>query len=257
LIKLFRNPALINDYEQVPLDQPNVRRFIEFFDLSFIVIHKALLQRGLFDHLLDLRNRPPGEMLLPGPEVFDRLMRYLLSNFPVTHVEEEDDIVVLHLGRSTQDAALWFDHGTYQVDFGSTGPQTFLSEGWADPERWSDGLTVAWAADQESRLWLYFPRVGDLDMELRLRPFTFPGSPLQTVKLYVNGNFIQEILLEVKDWQNYTVRLPAGYLTTGINTVRFVYKYTEAPARVEAKNADHRTLAVAFDYIVFRLNEGG
>jgi hypothetical protein len=80
---------------------------------------------------------------------------------------------------------------------------------------------------------------------------------LQTVKLYVNGNFIQEILLEVKDWQNYTVRLPAGYLTTGINTVRFVYKYTEAPARVEAKNADHRTLAVAFDYIVFRLNEGG
>jgi hypothetical protein len=188
---------------------------------------------------------------LQGSEVFDRLMRYLLTNFPVVHVEEDGGIVALQLARSHENGSLWFENGRYVVDFGSTAPQFFLSEGWANPERWDDQLTVAWADHQESRLWLYFPRVEDFAMELRLRPFAFPGSPLQTVKIYVNGEFFSEIGLEVRDWHSYTVPVPPVYLTAGINTFRFVYKYTESPVRVEPKNADNRTLAVAFDYIAF------
>ncbi len=92
---------------------------------------------------------------------------------------------------------------------------------------------------KESRLWLYFPRAEDVAMELRLRPFTFPGSPLQTVKLYVNGKFFRELPLQVKDWQSYTVHLPRTYLTTGINTFRFVYSYIDSPSRVEPGNRDN------------------
>ena len=88
-------------------------------------------------------------------------------------------------------------------------------------------------------------------MELRLRPFSFPGSPLQTVKLYVNGEFFSQIPLATKDWQSYTVHLPQAYLTAGINTFRFVYGYTDSPSRVVPGSDDSRTLAVAFDYVAF------
>ncbi len=43
---------------------------------------------------------------------------------------------------------LWLENDTYVVDFGSTAPQFFLSEGWSDPERWDNELTVAWADDE-------------------------------------------------------------------------------------------------------------
>jgi hypothetical protein len=251
LMRLFRNPELIKDYEQVPIDKRDITRFIDFFDLSFIVIHRALLHRGLFDHLLGIANMPPGVIRLQGPEVFDRLMRFLLANFPVARVEEEGDIVALQLARSHDNRDLWFENGKYLVDFGVTAPQIFLSEGWSNPERWDDELTVAWADHKESRLWLYFPHVEDFAMELKLRPFSFPGSPLQTVKIYVNGQFFREIPLEVKDWHSYTVHLPQAYLTTGINTFRFVYGYTDSPSRVEPGNGDTRRLAVAFDYVAF------
>ncbi len=50
--------------------------------------------------------RPLTQYASQGPEVFDRLMRFLLANFPVARVEEEGDIVVLQLDRSPQDAAI-------------------------------------------------------------------------------------------------------------------------------------------------------
>jgi hypothetical protein len=251
LMRLFRDPELIKDYEQLPIDKRDITRFIDFFDLSLIVIHKNLLHSGLFDHLRGLPNLAPRVIRLQGPEVFDRLMRFLLANFPIAHVEEEGDIVALQLSRSHDPGDLWFENGRYLVDFGVTAPQVFLSEGWSNPERWDNDLTVAWANNKESRLWLYFSRVEDLVMELRLRPFAFAGSPLQTIKLYINGKFIKEVPLALEDWQTYTVQLPPVYLTTGINTFRFEYGYTESPSRVEPKNSDNRTLAVAFDYIAF------
>jgi len=58
----------------------------------------------------------------------------------------------------------------------------------------------------------------------------------------------------VRDWHNYTVGIPATYLTKGINRFRFVYGYTESPAKVEPGNGDTRELAVAFDYLAFHRN---
>jgi hypothetical protein len=249
-MRLFKNPELIKDYEQSPVDKRDILRFLEFFDLSFIVIHKDYLGTRAFDHLLGFANTPPGVARLQGPEVFDRLMHFFLTYFPVIHVEEEGDMVVLQLSRSHDDVALWLEKGTYLVDFGSTAPPFFLSEGWSSPERW-DELTVAWADAKESRLWVYFPRVEDFAMELRLLPLPLPGSPAQAVKIYVNGRFVGEIALEVSDWHSYTVRLPRTYLAAGINAFRFVYRYTASPSKVMPGNNDLRTLAVAFDYVAF------
>jgi hypothetical protein len=248
---LFRNPELIGEYEQVPIDQRDILRFLEFFDLSFIVLHKSYLGTTLFDHLLGFAKANPGEIRLQGPEVYDRLMRFLLAHFPISWVEEEGDIVVLKLDREHQVDDLWMDRDGYTLDFGSTRPQFFLAEGWSSPERWEE-LTMAWSDVQESRLWVYMPRTEALAMELKLLPFTFPGGLPQGMTIYVNGRLLKHIPLVPGEWQSYTVHLANADLTGGINTFRFVYDYTASPSRVLPGNGDSRQLAVAFDYIRFR-----
>jgi hypothetical protein len=108
-MRLFRNPELIRDDAQVPIDKRAILRVVEFFDLSFIVLHKAYLGTTLFDHLVDIVNLPPGVARLQGPEVFNRLLRFLLTHFPIEQVEEEGDIVVLTLVREQQAEDLWID----------------------------------------------------------------------------------------------------------------------------------------------------
>jgi hypothetical protein len=82
-MRLFRNPELIRDDAQVPIDKRAILRVVEFFDLSFIVLHKAYLGTTLVDHLVDVVNLPPGVARLQGPEVFNRLLRFLLTHFPI------------------------------------------------------------------------------------------------------------------------------------------------------------------------------
>jgi hypothetical protein len=187
---------------------------------------------------------------MQAPEVLDRLMRFLMTHFPVAYVEEDGDIVVLKLARAPQADDLWTGQERTRIDFDATRPQFFLAEGWSHPERWGE-LTFAWADAKESRLWVYLPRGQALAMELKLRPFTFPGSPPQGLQIHVNGRFMGQIPLATSEWQSYTVHLEPTDLTSGINTFRFVYNYTASPAQVWPGNGDRRQLAVNFDYIAF------
>jgi hypothetical protein len=228
-VPLFKDPDRIKDDAQLPLDKRDVLWFIEFFDLSWIVFHKDYM----------------------WPETFERLMRFVMTNFPVAHVEAEGDIVAVQLARDTYNVAELAEPGGYLVDFGSTTPQFFIADGWSYAERW-DKLTVAWSSGKESQLWVFLPRIEDFVMELRLKPFIFPANPPQGIQLYVNGRFSSHIPMPSSEWESYTVSLPHTQLTQGINTFRFVYDYAVIPAEVVPGGDDPRTLAVAYDYIRFR-----
>jgi hypothetical protein len=251
-VKLFKNPQLIKDYDENSVAKGDILRFIEFFDLSFIVIHKDLLAPWFFTYFVrhPWDSSPPSPTLMQAPEVFDRLMRFLVTYFPVVHVEEDGDVVVLKLARAQQADDLWMGKDGYTLDFDSTRPQFFLAEGWSPSERWEE-LTFAWADAKESRLWVYLPRGHALSMELKLRPFTFPGSPPQEMKIYLNGRFLSHIRLATSEWHSYTVHLPQTDLMRGINTFRFVYDYIASPTEVLPGSGDSRQLAVNFDYIAF------
>jgi hypothetical protein len=253
-VQLFKNPQLIKDYEAQPVDRGDVLRFIEFFDLSFIAIHKDLLDPGFFVYFVRVPwdNSLPVSPLLQASEVFDRLMRFLIAHFPVERVEEEGNIVVLKLARKHQVDDLWQSRDRYVLDFGSIVPQFFLTEGFRSPERSGD-LTFAWADAKESRLWVYLSSVQPLSMELKLLPFTIPGGPPQGLKIYVNGRFVDYIALTDSEWRSYTVHLPQTDLLKGINTLHFVYNYTASPSKVFPGNQDLRQLAVSFDFITFHL----
>ena len=111
-IRLFRTPELIRDYEHAAIDRRDILRFIEFFDLSFIVLHRAYMGTTLFDHLVDIAHPPPGEARLQGREVSERLLRFLLAHFPIEWMEEEGGIVVLKLARTHQPRDVWMDDGS-------------------------------------------------------------------------------------------------------------------------------------------------
>jgi hypothetical protein len=80
----------------------------------------------------------------------------------------------------------------------------------------------------------------------------FPASPLQGIKIYVNGEYVGELQLTADGWQTYSLHLPHRYLQDGINAFRFLYRYTALPAQVLPGSKDPRMLAVAFDFIGFR-----
>jgi hypothetical protein len=250
-MKLFKNPELIQDYEESPIEQRDILRFIKFFDLSFIVIHKELLGSEMFDQFEHFGRIPRGSIRLQAPEVSERLMRFLLAHFPIIHVEEEGNIITLQLARNDQSADLWEKKEEYIIDFGSTAPKFFLLEGWWPPERWKR-QTFAWSNANESQLWGVFPQPEDFVMELRLLACSLPGGPPQGMTIYVNERFLGAVQPEADDWHLYTVRLPKTFLTTGLNSFRFVYRYTASPAEVFPGNTDDRRLAVAFDFMKLR-----
>jgi hypothetical protein len=257
-VKLFKNPQLIKEYDERPVDKADILRFIEFFDLSFIVIHKDLLDPGFFAYFVRVPwdINPPVPMVLQASEVIDRLTRFLIAHFPVERVEEEGNILVLKLAREHQVDDLWQSEDGYVLDFGSTIPQFFLTEGFWFSERSGD-LTFAWADAKESRLWVYLPWGQALSMELMLRPFITPGGTPQGMKIYVNGRYVNYIALTDSEWRSYTVHLPQADLLKGINTLHFVYNYTASPSEVFPGNEDLRQLAVSFDFITFHREQHG
>ncbi len=137
------------------------------------------------------------------------------------------------------------------IDIGAKETRHYLGSGWSSDEKWG-ARTMVWSDAPESNLSIYLPKASDFTVALTLMPFTFPASPPQGVKMFVNGRLLGEVSLAEGDWQTYSVKLPRSFLSPGLNTLRFVYRYVTAPVKVLPDSQDSRTLAVAFDSITFR-----
>jgi hypothetical protein len=141
------------------------------------------------------------------------------------------------------------------IDFRGERARAYLGSGWSRPEQWGDHSKrwIVWANAPESTVWFAVPGPADLTVSLRLLPFTFPSSPPQTVKAFINGYPIAGIALPGSaTWHTYTLDLPRSHVLGGVNTLRFVYGYLASPSKVLPDSADSRTLAVAFDSLEFR-----
>jgi hypothetical protein len=226
LIKAFKEPDRLLDAER-PWDRQDALRLIDVFDVDAIVLHREYLK----------------------PETVDGLQEVLGNTFPIEKRVEEGSVIVLWMARNREPQA----NSTvtnYRWDFDSSDAVPWLFEGWWTPERLGD-FTYAWADGTPSRLWVFLPQRQDVVLELGLFPFTFPGSPPQEMKIYVNEQFLGEITVEAGVWRSYALRVSQRYLTTGRNEFRFVYQYAASPAQMLPGSTDPRLLSVAFDFIAF------
>jgi hypothetical protein len=227
LIRAFKEPDRMLHSDR-PWDRQDALQLLDVFDIDAIILHREYLK----------------------PETVDGWQEVLGNTFPIGSRVEAGNVIVLWMARNREPQAT-SRVANYRWDFGSSDAVPWLSEGWWTPERLGD-FTYAWADGKPSRLWVFFPQRQDIVLELGLFPLTFPGSPAQKMKIYVNERFLGEIIVEAGVWRTYALRVPHVYLTTGRNEFRFAYQYAAAPAQVLPGSTDPRSLSVAFDSIEFR-----
>jgi hypothetical protein len=81
----------------------------------------------------------------------------------------------------------------------------------------------------------------------KLRPFTCQGQREQTLDVYSNGQYVARIGLR-SGWRLYRVAVPTAYLRFGTNSLTLVPAFAMSPSG--CGYPDHRTLSVAYDYVV-------
>lgn len=135
---------------------------------------------------------------------------------------------------------------TGRIDIGGDDDLT-LGQGWHVPER--DGDTRFRWATADARLLVPLARIAPLDVQIRLRAFTYPGAPAQSVRVHTPSGTFGPFAVG-GDWQVVTFDTPADAWHTGLNRVRLEFTQAATPASV-GLGGDSRILAAAVD--VFRV----
>jgi len=134
---------------------------------------------------------------------------------------------------------------TQRIDFTKESTQKLLLKGWSKVEK-----AGTWATSLSSDLRFYtFLPPRDQRIVFECYPFSYPNSPKQSLKLFLNGNYIfsEELLKEKKE---YAFLLPGKYLKKGENVLNFKFNYVKSPADVFGKK-DKRNLAAMFFSLYF------
>ena len=125
----------------------------------------------------------------------------------------------------------------FTLDLGVAGAYPYRGEGWDLAEEDAPYDTAAnWALGEESRLFLPLRNVDPnaiYEVSLRLRPFTYPGSPPQTVTLDINGQaHDMGARTLADDWQTVTWQAPGSALIDGLNRLTLTWDHAAAPRSV-------------------------
>lgn len=223
LIPILRDPRLLLDRPWPAEARRDAARLAAFFDIRYVVIHRAYLDPG----------------------VFERLDRFVDQQFPHGSRRVDGDVVVYAVTRADTPGALWPED--YAIDFGAPDREFALLSGWSKDERWGD-TTFQWSSAPESSMYLYLGEPTDRLLGMRLLPLAYRGAPRQSLSVYVNGTFHDRLTLE-PGWARYELKIPARLFRPGLNGLTFKYGYAVSPARVMPGGEDTRTLAVAFDTV--------
>ncbi|HSN54033.1 MAG TPA: sulfatase [Candidatus Sulfomarinibacteraceae bacterium] len=135
------------------------------------------------------------------------------------------------------------------IDLGTPSARGHLVRGWLYDERARDsGETFVWSDGPVSELSFHLGWRRELELEIRCRPFQFPGAKPQLVSLELNAHPVAELTLETGP-AAYRFVLPASAQLEGRNTLVARYRRVDAPAAVVPGSDDRRQLAVAWDLI--------
>jgi hypothetical protein len=134
------------------------------------------------------------------------------------------------------------------VDVG--GPDAvYLADGWHAAER--DGeVTFRWA-DDRARLLVPLDHAAPLLMQMRLRPFEYPGAPPQQLSVQINGHLVTGPMIS-GGWQDVELPTDAAHWRSGVNRVVLQFSRATRPVDVGA-GGDTRGLAAAIDNVRFTI----
>jgi hypothetical protein len=134
-----------------------------------------------------------------------------------------------------------------RVDVGSDDG-AHVGEGWASAERDGD-TTYRWALG-DAELLVPLAHAADIEVQVRLRAFTYPGSPPQLMTLDTGRATFGPVEIGA-DWHVVNITTPASAWRAGVNRVRLRMSRATRPVDVGA-GRDSRPLAAAVDYLRVR-----
>jgi arylsulfatase A-like enzyme len=122
-----------------------------------------------------------------------------------------------------------------------------LVEGIAAPES-AEGTRFVWAIGERSRLRFRLDQPENLRLELRARPFAYPGAPPQRVTLSLNGDARERFELATGNG-DHTIAIPSSALRRGWNELTLAHAWSVRPRDVREGSLDARPLAAAYEHI--------
>ncbi len=123
-----------------------------------------------------------------------------------------------------------------------------FGEGWTRSRNAPEGKHFRWASDTVSTLSLLCVEPRDLELQMTVKPFTWPGSPPQSVAIALNGN-------ELGSWEIHqptTLRIPLAekHLLPGNNSIHFSWAYAQQVSEVLPRKSRSRRAAAITDLVV-------
>jgi hypothetical protein len=118
----------------------------------------------------------------------------------------------------------------FQVDMGVAGSEMYRGEGWGDNEE-IGGVTANWATEREALLFIPLRQVRSYRLTIRASPFTYAGSPSQTMEAALNGQALGKWDL-TPGWASYAADVPAEAIRYGPNRLTLRFSHLARPRDV-------------------------
>ncbi len=141
-----------------------------------------------------------------------------------------------------------------RLDIGTPDARPYLlGNKWSHNELsgQTPSTTFVWAMTDDASVAIGVQDVTDYELRFRCQPFSYPGSPTQTVRVFLERSELGSVMLQ-EGWQTYSLRIPASlFEQIGVGSLRLMFTFSSMakPADVAHGSGDTRELAVAFDLI--------
>jgi hypothetical protein len=172
---------------------------------------------------------PPIPGRYPYADTFAATREYVLSLLPVESEPFYDEG-----GVQAYRVQQPIGQASFELDLGVSSSAAYRGEGWHEDEQ-PFGVTANWAGARQSRLFLPI-RVPSPSpayrLTLRIRPFSYPGAPIQRVQVFVNGRSLGGSLSLKADWSVIRLNVPAGVVHNGLNRITLAFDWTARPREV-------------------------
>jgi hypothetical protein len=138
-----------------------------------------------------------------------------------------------------------------RIDVGGPDP-LLLGSGWYASER--DGPVAFRWAGSTADLIVPLDHAADLDVQIRLRAFGYPGAPSQRVTMTIGGAALGDLPVPA-EWSTVVVQTPAAAWREGVNRLHLTFAWAARPADV-GQGGDTRELAAAVEYVRVQVRAG-
>ena len=145
---------------------------------------------------------------------------------------------------------IYYTHNeTKLIDFRKNfHPKKYLLRGWAKPER-----NYTWSNGKKNELFFYsYEKKQPLLLRIICKSIPLVENSTQKMAVTVNGHkLLKPLLISPSEFKEYSIEIPAKFLSTGYNLLHFATSVTSAPRKLFPDFPNNIPIAVAFKKILF------